>query len=311
MYRIRFHGRGGQGMKMASHILGTAFFLSGFEVQDAPRFGAERRGAPIFAYVRADKESIKERGIINHPDLVLVADESLVSMPAAGILAGVTERTVIFLNSRENTEIWRQRLQLPGHVLAMDVIGDDLDGPGGQKFFGAICAGAAAALVGHIERKTLLAAISQELEHLGEAIVKENQDRASAAFDAMTEHGGLVTEGGARSATKYAKPAWIDVPLESADISAPAIHGSGTSELLKTGAWRLVRPVIDHERCKGCWWICSTFCPDSAIQVKDGSPSINYDHCKGCMICMVHCSAHAISLVKEHEAEKMEREGKT
>ena len=53
MYRLRFHGRGGQGMKTAGRILGTAFFLAGFEVQDAPRYGAERRGAPIFAYVRA------------------------------------------------------------------------------------------------------------------------------------------------------------------------------------------------------------------------------------------------------------------
>ena len=26
MYRIRFHGRGGQGMKTASRILGSAFF---------------------------------------------------------------------------------------------------------------------------------------------------------------------------------------------------------------------------------------------------------------------------------------------
>ncbi len=43
MYRIRFHGRGGQGMKTASQILGTAFFLEGYEVQDAPRYGAERR----------------------------------------------------------------------------------------------------------------------------------------------------------------------------------------------------------------------------------------------------------------------------
>ncbi|MFI5331515.1 MAG: 2-oxoacid:acceptor oxidoreductase family protein, partial [Desulfobaccales bacterium] len=64
MYRIRLHGRGGQGMKTAGRILGTAFFLEGFEVQDAPRYGAERRGAPIFAYVRAARGLINERGII-------------------------------------------------------------------------------------------------------------------------------------------------------------------------------------------------------------------------------------------------------
>jgi pyruvate ferredoxin oxidoreductase gamma subunit len=45
-------------MKAASRILGNAFFLEGYEVQDAPRYGAERRGAPIFAYVRADREPI-------------------------------------------------------------------------------------------------------------------------------------------------------------------------------------------------------------------------------------------------------------
>ena len=56
MYRVRFHGRGGQGIKTASRILGTAFFRAGFEVQDAPVYGAERRGAPMFAYVRAARE---------------------------------------------------------------------------------------------------------------------------------------------------------------------------------------------------------------------------------------------------------------
>jgi len=42
MYRIRFHGRGGQGIKTAANILGSAFFGEGFEVQDAPRYGAKR-----------------------------------------------------------------------------------------------------------------------------------------------------------------------------------------------------------------------------------------------------------------------------
>ena len=62
-------------MKTASRILGSAFFAEGFEVQDAPRYGAERRGAPIFAYVRAARETINERGIITRPDLVIVADD--------------------------------------------------------------------------------------------------------------------------------------------------------------------------------------------------------------------------------------------
>ncbi|MBI3373981.1 MAG: 2-oxoacid:acceptor oxidoreductase family protein [Betaproteobacteria bacterium] len=82
MFRIRLHGRGGQGIKTAGRVLGSAFFREGFEVQDAPRYGAERRGAPIFSYVRADRSPIDERGVISRPDLVLVADESLVQVPA-------------------------------------------------------------------------------------------------------------------------------------------------------------------------------------------------------------------------------------
>jgi pyruvate ferredoxin oxidoreductase gamma subunit len=89
MVRIRFHGRGGQGIKTASRILGTAFFRAGFEVQDAPVYGAERRGAPMFAYVRAAREPIRERGLIAHPDLVVVADETLAGIPAANVLLGL------------------------------------------------------------------------------------------------------------------------------------------------------------------------------------------------------------------------------
>ena len=307
MYRIRFHGRGGQGMKMASHILGTAFFQAGFEVQDAPRFGAERRGAPIFAYVRAQKDLIKERGIINHPGLVLVADESLVPLPAAGILNGVEETTVLFLNSRDDTATWKDRLNFPGTILALDLIGADLNVPGLQRFFGAICAGAAAALVGVIPEETLLQAITTELASVGAEVVKENTTRARAAFRSMQEYSGIVKEGGGRQAEGYTNPEWIEVPLDETGISAPVIHGRRTSELMKTGAWRLRRPMIDTNLCKGCWWICSTFCPDSAITAKDGRPHIDYGHCKGCMICMVQCSAHAITLMDEHEAQEAEK----
>jgi len=68
MLRVRFHGRGGQGIKTASQILGTAAFLSGFQSQDFPLYGAERRGAPIVAFTRINKTPILERGPISIPD---------------------------------------------------------------------------------------------------------------------------------------------------------------------------------------------------------------------------------------------------
>jgi pyruvate ferredoxin oxidoreductase gamma subunit len=88
MLRLRFHGRGGQGVKTASRIVGTAAFLAGLHAQDSPVYGAERRGAAVAAYTRIDREPIRERGVILEPDLILLADETLLADPAAGVLAG-------------------------------------------------------------------------------------------------------------------------------------------------------------------------------------------------------------------------------
>lgn len=67
MLRIRFHGRGGQGMKTASRIVGSAAFHAGLVVQDSPVYGAERRGAPMSAMTRTAHEPIRERGMIVRP----------------------------------------------------------------------------------------------------------------------------------------------------------------------------------------------------------------------------------------------------
>jgi pyruvate ferredoxin oxidoreductase gamma subunit len=302
MYRIRFHGRGGQGMKTASRILGRAFFLEGFEVQDAPRYGAERRGAPIFAYVRASRRPINERGMIRRPDLVIVADETLVRIPAAGVLSGITEHTVLLISSAVKPEVWQERLNFPGLVLTFPAEAEVAD-PLEHKFVGAACAGAAARLVSVITRDALARAVREELAPLGEAVVARNLDHALPAYDLMAGQAGCVSEGLGSLAEAYEKPQWVDIPFENAGTSAPAIFAPATSEQVSTGLWRTMRPVIDHAHCRRCAWICSTLCPDSTISVNvEGYPQIDYDHCKGCLICMANCPAHAIRAVPEHEA---------
>jgi pyruvate ferredoxin oxidoreductase gamma subunit len=165
MFRIRFHGRGGQGMKTASRILGTAFFQAGYQVQDAPRYGAERRGAPIFAYVRADRETINERGIISRPDLVVVADDTLIGIPAAGVTQGVDAHTLLLINSLDSAETWRQRLNTDARVLILEAA-EDVEDRATLPYIGSRCAAAAAALSGVIAREILLDAIADELGYL-------------------------------------------------------------------------------------------------------------------------------------------------
>jgi pyruvate ferredoxin oxidoreductase gamma subunit len=306
MYRIRFHGRGGQGIVTASRVLGTAFFMEGFEVQDAPRYGAERRGAPIFAYVRADHAPIAERGPIQHPDLIVVADDTLVGVPAAGVLQGLDGDTVILIDTAETGEVWRDRLNIDSQIVV-------LPKPTGEAayephFFGTACTGAAVRLIGTIGLDTLDQAIETEFALKGAGVVERNKEIAHSAYEALADTDIRVGEREARSEVAE-PPHWIDLPREGADISAPAIHAGLTSVEVRTGLWRTLRPIIDYDRCRRCWWVCSTFCPDDAIVVSEaGEPVIDYDHCKGCMICVAQCPPHAIDTVAEVEAAAADAE---
>lgn len=302
MYRIRFHGRGGQGIKTASRMLGSALFHSGFQVQDAPRYGAERRGAPIFAFVRASSESINERGVINKPDLVLVADDSLISIPSAGVLQGVGEQTVMLFISNTPAETWRARLNISSPLICVTAPAHRRSAT--EKLLGAACVGAAASLSGIVTKESLSAGIRDELASFSNATVEENIEVALAAFDDCETTGVKVVEGEPLSVALYPESNWVDLQMETQAMAAPAIHRKLTSVEVRTGLWRTLRPVINYDHCNKCNWVCSNFCPDSAITVdKDGYPVIDLNHCKGCMICVAQCPPHAIETIAERDAQ--------
>ncbi len=287
MLRIRFHGRGGQGMKTASRILGSAFFLAGYEVQDAPRYGAERRGAPMFAYVRADRKIIYERGIITRPDLVVVADDSLLFLPAAGVAAGITPHSLLLIHSNHSPEDLQKKLGLPCSVLVLTAV------PAGIA-----CAAAASQLLG-LSWQIFKQAMEMELAALSEQMLAENKLAARNAYEQMASSGQHVAEQEEPDYSSADPPHWIELPFEDAAISAPAIHGTATSLHMDTGSWRTLRPVINQERCSRCG-LCHTYCPDGAISNdENGYPRIDYTHCKGCLICLVQCPLHAIESVPE------------
>ena len=303
MYRVRFHGRGGQGIKTASRILGTALFHEGFEVQDAPRYGAERRGAPIFAYVRAAREPIRERGVIAAPDLVVVADETLVGQSAAAVLQGVEQRTVLLINSREPAALWRQRLNLELAPITLELA------PAGEQAVGPGCAGAAARLLGVVSESALHQAVDEELLELDPAARANGRRLAMQAFSRAADWSGRVRPGSTPTPAEAGVPDWVDLAAEPAPTSAPAIRATATSVQVETGLWRTHRPVIDRERCRHCWWVCGSACPDGAINLDaKGDPQIDYTHCKGCLVCVAQCPPQAIEVVDERSAAETSTE---
>lgn len=80
MIEMRLHGRGGQGSVIASKILAVAAFAEGNWVQSFPKFGVERRGAPVEAFLRIAKGKILIRSEVTHPDFVVVLDPSLIEV---------------------------------------------------------------------------------------------------------------------------------------------------------------------------------------------------------------------------------------
>jgi 2-oxoacid:acceptor oxidoreductase gamma subunit (pyruvate/2-ketoisovalerate family) len=77
MIEVKFQGRGGQGAVTASEILGRSFFLEGKYPQAFSLFGGERRGAPVFGFLRVDEQPILLKCAIKNPDHVVVFDLSL------------------------------------------------------------------------------------------------------------------------------------------------------------------------------------------------------------------------------------------
>jgi len=72
----------------------------------------------------------------------------------------------------------------------------------------------------------------------------------------------------------------------------------------KTGSWRVLRPVINLEKCipaksgKMACFNCWLYCPDCVV-TRTIPPTINFEYCKGCGICAEECPAGAIEMVDE------------
>lgn len=102
MIEIRFHGRGGQGTVVASKILADALSKEGNYVQAYPEFGVERRGAPVYAFIRIDDRPIYDKSRIYEPDHVVVVEPTLVE--AIDVTEGLKEGGWILVNSDKKPE---------------------------------------------------------------------------------------------------------------------------------------------------------------------------------------------------------------
>ncbi len=107
MIEYRIHGRGGQGNVAAAYLLAATAFEAGWACQAFPAFGAERRGAPVAAFVRVDTSPIHLRSQIRSPDFLIVQDETLLHDPK--ITSGLKPDGAMLVNSSRSGEEIAQR----------------------------------------------------------------------------------------------------------------------------------------------------------------------------------------------------------
>lgn len=74
---IKILARGGQGAKTAAQVVAEASLAEDFYFQAFPQFGPERRGAPVSTSVRLSKKPILIHSQIEHPDIAVIIEPSL------------------------------------------------------------------------------------------------------------------------------------------------------------------------------------------------------------------------------------------
>jgi pyruvate ferredoxin oxidoreductase gamma subunit len=102
MLEIRIHGRGGQGNVVAAYLLADAASRARRHCQAFPAFGAERRGAPVAAFVRIARRPILRRDEVKSPGFLIVQDATL--LHETGLLDGLRPGGGVLLNADELPE---------------------------------------------------------------------------------------------------------------------------------------------------------------------------------------------------------------
>jgi pyruvate ferredoxin oxidoreductase gamma subunit len=296
---IRFHGRGGEGVKLASRIVSRALFLGGLNVQDSPLYGAERRGAPVVAFARFSEGPIHERGYIEKPDLAVLMDPSLLNHPEATVLAGLEDTSLLLVNSAHTEHDLRKHCQTLARVVTLDITSIALDLLGHQ-LLSAPMAGFAAKAAGLARWNQVAEAVHMELAEVGltQDLIERNLRATQRAYDAAPSMG--LSEPRQAPATDLRQP--FVIPRLPARTAAPVIGAEATSLLRTTDGWRVYRPIIERRLCTRCF-ICFALCPEGAIQLDlQNYPIIDYAHCKGCLVCLTECPPKAISELREDAA---------
>lgn len=130
------------------------------------------------------------------------------------------------------------------------------------------------------------------------------KDREYAAENRGTKEIGSEELVGWDEVTKGIVLTSFDAPAENivGEKSENRKYSEFNSYTATVASWRVIKPVFNDDLCIDCQ-NCWVWCPDSAIIARDKElVGIDYDHCKGCEICVEVCPTNpkALLMFDEH-----------
>ena len=102
MKEIRMHGRGGQGVVKSAQVIVKAVVNTGGYAHFIPFFGVERKGSPVFGFLRVDDREIRQKCQVYEPEVLLIYDDTLLGLP--GTFSGMKEGCAVLINTRRGLD---------------------------------------------------------------------------------------------------------------------------------------------------------------------------------------------------------------
>ena len=269
-YEIRLESIGGLGANLLGKLLGElgVIYLS-LNGASFSSYGSEKRGSPVKSFIRFSKpdKEIRTNAPITNPDLVVIFSDKLANKPL--VMAGVSEKTKVIINSSEPANIIRDKLKMAaGELFVIDALKLAMEN---KTRINMVLLGAIAKASGFIPLESVFELIKNTLGKKYPNSLENNLKGIKEGFN--NSFGTTIQNDGKYKFEQYKeiKRLWgyNNAPLGGVNT----IFGNSISNDLSASREGYV-PLFDKEKCINCG-MCDIYCPDMVYQFQKLGQSSN------------------------------------
>jgi pyruvate ferredoxin oxidoreductase gamma subunit len=178
MKEVKIFARAGQGAITTAAILGEALFCEGIYAYAFPHFGAARMGAPMNAFLRFDKNPVRNRSQIYEPDYIIVIDPTLIA--TQDCFKGLKKGGLALVAVRDET-----KLDVPSGVRVVTILAEKIAIEViGKPFSNTVLLGAFSKATDEVRLESVLEAVKQRFSGKP-GILEKNLEAVKRGYDAV------------------------------------------------------------------------------------------------------------------------------